>query len=110
MKVRMRYIIDGEIVDRDVYTKRTAPKRKKLGNAGAGRINRAYSRPFACVGAGVHPEQIPEAMAVDAQHGVPTQYTPGGDPIITSRSHFNRYLKAHGLFNRAAGYGDRTKS
>lgn len=50
--------------------------------------------------------QIADAMAFDKRHGVPTEYTAYGEPILQSRNHEKRYLEAHGYFHRNAGYGD----
>lgn len=54
----------------------------------------------------VHPDQIPEAMARDKRHGVPTDYHHDGRPIITSRAHQKRLIKSLGLVNQDGGYGD----
>ena len=56
--------------------------------------------------AGVHPDQIPEAMAYCESVGVPTSYTKDGRAILVSRSHRAKHLKAVGLYDRDAGYGD----
>jgi hypothetical protein len=39
--------------------------------------------------------------------GVPTEYTKHNEPILTSREHRKRYMKAMGMHDRDAGYGDR---
>lgn len=54
----------------------------------------------------VRPKQIAEAMERDRLHGVPTNYTPQGDPIITDRGHRRDYVRMRGCFDRNAGYGD----
>lgn len=57
--------------------------------------------------AGVHPEQVPEAVAYCKQKGVPTEFNPKtGNPVMRNRSHRNRFLKVWGLRDRDAGYGD----
>jgi hypothetical protein len=48
----------------------------------------------------VHPEQIPEAIEHARQHGVPTNFTPDGCPLIESRQHQKAYAKTRGFFNR----------
>jgi len=62
--------------------------------------------PICSESAGVHPDQIPEAMAHCESMGVPTSYTKDGRAILVSRSHRARHLKAVGLFDKDAGYGD----
>lgn len=62
--------------------------------------------PMVSTAAGINPDEVEEFKKIDARHGVPTQYTPDGDPIFTSRSHRKRYLQLHNLFDRDAGYSD----
>ena len=62
--------------------------------------------PLVSYAAGVHPDQVPEMMAVDKANGVPTQYSDEGDPTFTSRSHRRKYCRVHGIHDRNAGYGD----
>lgn len=56
--------------------------------------------------AGCHPSQIDEHRAFDTLHGVPTDYDGSGRPILRDRVHRKKYLRAHGLHDRDAGYGD----
>ncbi len=62
--------------------------------------------PMASYAAGVHPKQIPEMRKFDKKHHVPTDYTPDGDPILTSPKHRKKYCEAHGLYDRNAGLND----
>lgn len=62
--------------------------------------------PMASEGLAVHPDQIPEAMARDKRHGVPTRYTRDGRPIFTDRGHRRDYLKLEASHDRNGGYGD----
>lgn len=66
----------------------------------------SWSRPIESYAMGVHPSQIQEARAIDEAHGVPTDYTPDGCPILVSQEHRRRYAEAHGFYDRNAGYGD----
>jgi hypothetical protein len=54
----------------------------------------------------VHPDQVPEAMARDKRHGVPTEYTRDGRPIFTDRGHRKAYLRSYGVHDKRGGYGD----
>jgi hypothetical protein len=56
--------------------------------------------------AGINPDQIKEYQEFDKKMGVPTEYTPDGDVVWTSRSHRKKYCEAHRLFDRNAGYSD----
>ena len=62
--------------------------------------------PMASYAAGVHPKQIPEMRKFDAEHEVPTEYTPDGDPVFKGPGHRKKYCEAHGLFDRNAGHSD----
>lgn len=59
--------------------------------------------PWHSDGAGVNPDQIPEAYAQSVRDGVPTQFDSEGRAIFTSPGHRDRYLKANGLFDRKHG-------
>jgi len=72
-----------------------------------GKQRTADFQPIVSVAAGVNPCQIPEMQKFDAAHGLAgTQYTGEGDVVFTSRSHRKKYCRAHGLFDRNAGYSD----
>jgi len=63
--------------------------------------------PMKSDAAGVHPDQIGEAMSAASKMGVPTSFdSKTGQAIFESRGHRKRYLKAHGMHDRNAGYGD----
>lgn len=63
--------------------------------------------PLESDAAGVHPDQVNEAMVHAVSQGVPTEFNPKtGNPIFRSRRHRNDFLKAHGLRDNNAGYGD----
>ncbi len=62
--------------------------------------------PILCDASGVHPDQVPEAMAVAKRKGVPTTFTRDGRAILRDRAHRVAYHRAVGLFDRDGGYGD----
>lgn len=72
------------------------------------------SNPKESLALKVHRKQIPAAMERARKHGVPTNYTADGKPIITSRAHQKALLKLENsfkpkedhLFNQDGGYGD----
>lgn len=70
---------------------------------GNGRQNLGGQYPLVCTALGVHPDEIPESQQFDSRHGVPTEYTPDGDPIMRDKSHYYKYRKVHGFIDRA-GY------
>jgi hypothetical protein len=55
---------------------------------------------------GVHPSQVPAAQAELSKHGVTTQYTPDGEPIIRDKRHLKRHAEALGFYARNGGYSD----
>lgn len=55
---------------------------------------------------GVNPDQIPEAQATLAKHGVQAQYTPDGRAIVNDARHRRDWCRAVGLFDRNGGYSD----
>ena len=62
--------------------------------------------PLLSDAAGVAPHQIPEAIEHARKKGVPTDFTPDGRAILTSREHRKRYCESIGLYDRSGGYGD----
>ena len=48
----------------------------------------------------VHPKQVKEAEAAARKHGVPTEFTPLGQPILRDRNHRRRYMKVRGVYDR----------
>ena len=62
--------------------------------------------PYASYAAGVSPSEVPEMQKVDRANGVPTEYTPDGDPVFRGKSHRKKYCEVHNLYDRNAGYGD----
>jgi len=58
---------------------------------------------------GVAVEQIPQARAKSIRDGVPTDFTPDGRAILTSRAHRKRYGESIGMYDRNGGYGDPRK-
>jgi hypothetical protein len=57
--------------------------------------------------AGVHPDQVPEAVAYCKEQGVPTHFNPQtGNPVMENRKHRRDFHKIWGVKDRDAGYGD----
>lgn len=59
--------------------------------------------PIALESMAVHPSQIAEATQYDSQHGVRTEYTPDGRPVVRDPGHYKRYRRLHG-FHFKNGY------
>jgi len=56
--------------------------------------------------AGVAPSQVMEAQAEMTKAGVPTDYTEDGRAIFRNRKHRKVALRAMGMYDRNAGFGD----
>ena len=64
--------------------------------------------PYSSDALGVGPDQIQEAGDSLAAAGVPTQFDEEGSLIVENREHRNKVMSHLGMFDRDAGYGDRT--
>lgn len=83
---------------------RSEPLEYSLGR-GKGR-NAGAKWPIVSDSMSIDPEQIAEAQAVLGQHGVSTEYTPDGRPILRDRAHKKAHQAALGFADADAGYGD----
>jgi hypothetical protein len=94
--------IDAEQQERDAAEIRAAlrPLRRSRTSAGY---------PYASETMGVDPELVGECREIDRKHGVPTDYTKDGRPIMESRSHFLRYMRAHGFYERNGNTSPRNR-
>lgn len=64
-------------------------------------VQRSAKYPYESETMGVDPEDVPRAMEIARAHGVYTEYNPQtGNPIITSRPHFVRHMRAMGYYER----------
>ena len=55
----------------------------------------------------VHPTDIGKATAEAVRLGVPTEFTPDGDPVMRDRKHRKDYFeKVRGMFDADGGDGD----
>lgn len=105
---------DGNTIIR-VYPMSKIPKQFRLGGKvfkrdiraeHGGRKHTPGTWPMKSDAAGVHPDQIAEARAHSIEAGVPTDFTPDGRAILTSRKHRKDYCRAIGMHDRNGGYGD----
>lgn len=86
----------GGDAERDFRSERVQP------SCGGGR-----GWPMESYAAGVHPDQIPEAVRAYKAKGVEAEFNPKtGDMKWNSRKHRARCLKAGGYYDRNAGYSD----
>lgn len=71
---------------------------------GAARHTSGY--PYWSDALGVHPEQIPEARREFEKHGIQAEFNGEGQVKVEDRSHRARMIRACGMYDRSAGYGD----
>ncbi len=64
------------------------------------KIYKAPKYPITPEAMGVDESDIPAAMEIARKHGVPTEYTRTGEPIINSQNHLQRYCRAFGYYQR----------
>lgn len=62
--------------------------------------------PKASFNMGNHPSQRKELATFLEAKGVPTEVNKQGDPVLRSRDHRRQVMKALGMYDRDAGYGD----
>jgi hypothetical protein len=62
--------------------------------------------PMKSDAAGVHPDQIQEAVNHSIKNGVPTSFTSDGRAIFTDANHRKKYCRLIGLHDRNGGYRD----
>lgn len=86
----LKYYLDGRRI--------SAAKARRLGRRKPAFPAFCRSRyPFSSVSAGVHPEQVPALREALRKAGIPTEFTPDGDPIYSGPRHRARYLKFMGF-------------
>lgn len=94
------YFIDGVEVTQEEFDARRPVVEEFSANALVG------WKPIVSDALGVHPHQVNEAREDAMKKGVPTDFTPTGEPILRSREHRKAYMRAYGFYDRDAGYGD----
>ncbi len=103
-----KLVLNGRRVTREEFLADCAEKRKRRG--GMTEVPGAQAKgnwPIESDAAGVHPDQVNEAIAHAVNKGVPTEFNrQTGNPIFRSRKHRNDFLRAHGMRDCDAGYGD----
>jgi hypothetical protein len=52
-----------------------------------------FSRPLELDALGVHPNQVPAAMARDRRHGMAIEYTKDGTPLVKSEQEKRDYMR-----------------
>ncbi len=100
---RKTYILSGKVVTQAEFEKFYPPRRVVPGIA---KKKKNANWPLKSVGMAVNPEDVPAAMNLDRERGAPpTEYTPGGRPILRDPAHRRAYLRAHGMHDRNSNDG-----
>lgn len=87
------FFLDDKEVTQEEYEKRYPPPKKTGGPSSL----IGWSKPVESDALSVHPSQVKEAMERDRAHGVPTEYTPDGRPIIRSYAHKRALMRSLGV-------------
>lgn len=90
------YYLSGREVTKEKYEEYYPPMKM---DGGFPAMN-GWSKPMLSDAMAVHPEQIEEARERDKKHGVPTDYTADGRPILHSEDHKRRLMKSLGYHDR----------
>jgi hypothetical protein len=86
---------DGRVLIRDVVSEHR------------GTSHSSGTWPLLSDAAGVHPNQVNEAMEHASRNGVPTRFHPEtGQAIFESRGHRKAFLRMRGMYDKSGGYGD----
>lgn len=94
-------VVDGCRYERDILGAVMSCNTAVKNWNGVGR-NPCSTWPRSSTAMGIAAEDVPSAMAHDRKHGVPTEYTREGDPILTSKGHEKRYMDLHGFAHRGS--------
>ena len=62
--------------------------------------------PMMCEASGCHREQVGKMQKMLSDAGCPTEFTPDGRAIYTSRSHRAKSLRIRRIHDKNAGYSD----
>lgn len=68
--------------------------------------NTSEAWPYLSDALGVNPRQVEAAAKAAEEAGVPTNFHPDGRAELRTRGHRRRLMKALGMRDRDAGYGD----
>jgi hypothetical protein len=84
------------------------PIRKHLDKKG--KINpRGRKYPYPSENMAIEPEQIGEQQEILRSHGVQTDYTRTGEPLITGPEHERRHAQALGFYDRSGTWSPRNR-
>lgn len=97
-----RYFVDDAEVTKEEFDAAFPAKDISEGPA----FTQATGWPLESAAAGVHPDQVQEAMQEAAKRGVPTEYTKKGRAIMRDRAHRRAFNKSHGFRDNDGSYGD----
>lgn len=63
-----------------------------------------WNKPVKSLSLACKRKDIKKRMALHRKHGVPTDYTPDGEPIIRSTAHQRELMKSLGVHNNDSYY------
>lgn len=92
------YYIAGKEVSQEEF-EAVYPPLNPTGKIGMFMTPSTCSWPYTSLSVGCHPIDREKFMAAAKAEGVPTDYTPDGHAVFTSREHQRRFARAFGLRN-----------
>ena len=101
---------EGEVVERQFPVCAKRPPWIIVGGKKARRCYHAERKsvpptkgwPLTCYASGVHPSQAGQLREYLERAGVPTEVTPGGDPVYRDAAHRRKALKARGFVDKSS--------
>ena len=100
IKGKRKFFVDGKEVTEAVFDKKMNTA-KVLVAPHASNTKRGVKKgwPMKNVALAVTSRRVKEARDSSIAKGVPTDFTKGGRPIFTDKTHYAKYLKAYGYKN-----------
>lgn len=102
-KTGTHFYLDGKEVKEAVYRQRHPLPKSDSGVPGG---TQTAGWPIVSDALAVHPKRRQEAIDDAVAKGVPTEFTPSGQPILRDRAHRREYCRAYGFHDNNGGYGD----
>lgn len=96
--------INGQLMTRREFIRRKA--RRGSSKPGSPMFTGAYRNGLASIALGCNPSQVEDFNRELAEHGKTSRYRPDGTLMLASRAERNELMRARGLHDNDAGYGD----
>ena len=69
----------------------------------------SWTKPLHCEALGCEPDEVPQWKEFDRQMGLgDVEYDSAGCPVFNDQGTYDRYVRAHGYYNKTSGKGNQT--